>query len=47
LGFELPITTENLLALRQLRTLDLAPDLQALGLHPRSFQESLRHLDFS
>lgn len=47
LGVELPITTENLLGLRQLRTFDLAGDLKALDLHPRSFAETLRTLDFS
>ena len=47
LGVELPITTENLLGLRHLRTFDLAGDLKALDVHPRSFAATLQTLDFS
>lgn len=47
LGIELSITTENLLGLKQLRTLDLTADLQALGTAPMSFGETLQSLELS
>lgn len=47
LRIELSITTENLLGLKQLRTFDLAADLETLGISPRSFGETLRSLDLS
>jgi len=47
LGVELPITTEHLLGLRRLRAFDLAGDLKALDVHPRSFAETLQTLNFS
>ena len=47
LGLDLPITTENLLGLKQLRTFDLAADLQAVGMRPRSFADTLQSVDLS
>jgi nucleoside-diphosphate-sugar epimerase len=47
IGIELSITTENLLGLEQLRVLDLAADLRALGVHPKPFAEAVQMLDLS
>jgi len=47
IGLELPITTENLLGLKRLRTLDVRADLDALGIHPRPFHEALDSLNLS
>jgi len=47
LGIELPITSENLLGLKQLRRLDVRADLEALDLHPRPFRDTLEALDLS
>jgi len=45
LGISLPVKTENLLGLKQLRTLDVAADLDVLDIHPRPFRETLQSLD--
>ena len=47
LGIELPITTENLLGLKQLRRVDVRADLEALDIHPRPFRDTLEALDLS
>ena len=41
MGFHLPISSENVLGLKHLRAIDVAPDLKRLGVAPRSFEESL------
>jgi nucleoside-diphosphate-sugar epimerase len=46
-GIELPITTENLLGLKQLRTLDVRADLERLNIRPRPFRDTLESLDLS
>lgn len=47
LGLTLPVSTENLLGLKQLRRLDVAADLDALGIHPRGFAATLQSLNLS
>lgn len=46
-GIDLPITIENLLGLKQMRSLDLRADLDALGIHPRPFRDTLESLKLS
>lgn len=40
LGFQLPVSSDNLLGLKRLRAFDVEPDAQRLGLVPRSMRES-------
>ena len=42
LGLRLPVTSENLLGLRQLRAFDVRADLARLDLHPRPMREAIR-----
>lgn len=44
LGFSLPLSSDNLLGLRRLRTFDVAGDLRRIGLSPRSMRESLAEI---
>jgi nucleoside-diphosphate-sugar epimerase len=41
LGLQLPISSENLLGIKHLHHFDPLPEIQRLGLTPRSFQQSL------
>ena len=43
-GLRLPVTSENLLGLRQLRAFDIQADLDRLGLDPSPMRESVRAL---
>ena len=43
-GLPLPVTTENLLGLRQMRAIDPAMDLRAFGVFPRPFEDAVRCL---
>jgi nucleoside-diphosphate-sugar epimerase len=47
LGITLPITTENLLGLRQIRGFDAALDVRTLGIHIRPFEETLRAMQLT
>lgn len=42
LGVRLPVSSENLLGLRQLRAFELRPDLERVGLIPRPMSEAIR-----
>jgi nucleoside-diphosphate-sugar epimerase len=44
LGIKLPITSENLAGLKGVRRFDTSEDLRRLGIHVRSFEESLAAL---
>jgi nucleoside-diphosphate-sugar epimerase len=41
LGFRLPLSSDNLLGLAQLRAFDVADDVAKIGVRPRPFRESL------
>ena len=41
LGFRLPVSSDNLLGLAQLRSFDVAEDVAAIGVRPRPLRESL------
>jgi nucleoside-diphosphate-sugar epimerase len=44
LGFSLPLSSDNLMGLKQLRTFDVRADLERLGLRPRTTQETLAEI---
>lgn len=44
LGVRLPITSENLLGIKYLKSFDVSADCEKLGIKPRSFVESLKTL---
>jgi hypothetical protein len=43
----LPMTSENLLGLKRLIAVDVAPDIERLGVRPRTVEESLKTVDWS
>lgn len=44
MGLYLPVTSENLLGLKQMRVFETGPDLEKLGIRPISLEESLEKL---
>ena len=44
LGFSLPLSSDNLMGLKRLRTFDVRCDLKRLGLRPRTTQEALAEI---
>jgi nucleoside-diphosphate-sugar epimerase len=47
IGLDLPMTSENLLGLKRLIKVDVARDVERLGIRPRTMDQSLASIDWS